>query len=296
MKPGSKAPTIIVGYDGRPESADAVALANTLARPLDGRVVIACVHFLDEGDAVAVALEQATIDVDDDIEVERVPVPARSVARGLHELAESRGAALVVLGAGRHGRVGGILLGSVVSKLLHGSPCAVAIAPRGFAQEAREPRVIAAALDLSPESELAVARAAEIALAARAALRVIAVVEPVEYGYAPVMGSHALSYAGESRKALDERIDRLVRELPAELRVDARVSRGNVCAHILGEATRGVDLLVMGSRGFGPVGAVLLGSVSARVVESAPCPVMVVPRGSHAAAAETEPEASAATA
>jgi len=39
-----------------------------------------------------------------------------------------------------------------------------------------------------------------------------------------------------------------------------------------------LDLLVMGSRGYGPMLGVLLGSVSRRVTTSADCPVLVVPR------------------
>lgn len=39
-----------------------------------------------------------------------------------------------------------------------------------------------------------------------------------------------------------------------------------------------VDLLVLGSRGYGPLTRVLLGSVSRRAAQDAPCPVLVVPR------------------
>jgi nucleotide-binding universal stress UspA family protein len=39
-----------------------------------------------------------------------------------------------------------------------------------------------------------------------------------------------------------------------------------------------LDLLVMGSRGYSPMLGVLLGSVSRRVITSADCPVLVVPR------------------
>jgi nucleotide-binding universal stress UspA family protein len=35
---------------------------------------------------------------------------------------------------------------------------------------------------------------------------------------------------------------------------------------------------VLGSRGFGPVMRLLIGSVSSRVIRKASCPVMVVPR------------------
>lgn len=108
------------------------------------------------------------------------------------------------------------------------------------------------------------------------------------------MGSYAVSNADDTKKALDVRVDQLVRDLPAELRVDGRVQRGNVCAHILGEATKGVDLLVMGSRGYGPLRSVLVGSVSARVIESAPCPVLVVPCGALVPDEEAQPAEAAA--
>jgi uncharacterized membrane protein YgaE (UPF0421/DUF939 family) len=44
--------------------------------------------------------------------------------------------------------------------------------------------------------------------------------------------------------------------------------------------TQNLGLLVLGSRGYGPVRSVLLGSVATRVISSAACPVMVVPRAS----------------
>ena len=52
-------------------------------------------------------------------------------------------------------------------------------------------------------------------------------------------------------------------------------------ADVLIERSHEVDLLVIGSRGYGPLRSVLLGGVSGRVIRDAACPVIVVPRGAE---------------
>ena len=37
-------------------------------------------------------------------------------------------------------------------------------------------------------------------------------------------------------------------------------------------------MLIVGSRSYGPLGAVLLGAVTRQLIHMAPCPLMVVPR------------------
>ena len=59
--------------------------------------------------------------------------------------------------------------------------------------------------------------------------------------------------------------------------VGGRVLEGDAAAE-LAAASAEVDLLVVGSRGYGPVRRVLLGSVSRELVRSAACPVVVLPR------------------
>ena len=43
----------------------------------------------------------------------------------------------------------------------------------------------------------------------------------------------------------------------------------------------GIDLLVLGSRGYGPVMRTMLGSVSTDLMRSAPCPLFVFTRGAR---------------
>ncbi|MGZ5314181.1 MAG: universal stress protein, partial [Solirubrobacterales bacterium] len=54
-------------------------------------------------------------------------------------------------------------------------------------------------------------------------------------------------------------------------------------AATLSEQGAELDLIVIGSRGYGPVRAALLGAVSAQLVRTAPCPVLVTPRASGGA-------------
>jgi nucleotide-binding universal stress UspA family protein len=42
----------------------------------------------------------------------------------------------------------------------------------------------------------------------------------------------------------------------------------------------GADIVVVGNRGYGPVAAIFLGSFTFRLLQIAPCPVLVVPTGS----------------
>jgi nucleotide-binding universal stress UspA family protein len=59
--------------------------------------------------------------------------------------------------------------------------------------------------------------------------------------------------------------------------VEARRFHGRPASVIVEQAARfRADLVVVGSRGLGPIRSMLLGSVSAEVVDHAPCPVLVV--------------------
>jgi nucleotide-binding universal stress UspA family protein len=63
--------------------------------------------------------------------------------------------------------------------------------------------------------------------------------------------------------------------------IDTRVVRGRPASALLEEANAlQPDLIVIGSRGHGPLATVLVGSVSTEVVDHAPCPVLVARRSS----------------
>jgi nucleotide-binding universal stress UspA family protein len=287
--------TIAVGFDGSPQSHDALALGADLARATRSRlaaVVVFPTDFLVDLnlDEFQDVLRREADEKLDDVPAEVLAgagvdlhtTVSRTDARGLHDAAEELGADMLVVGSSHRGGAGRVLLGSVGTRLLHGAPCAVAVAPSGYASlDSRDLRVILAAFDGSPESREAVARAADLAAAANATLRIVAVA-----GAASVGSAVAIAWAtydtmlADEKAFLERELDSLLAELPPELHADAHVVTGNPAIRILEEAEKGVDLLVAGSRGYGAVRRVMLGSVSAELLRTAPCAVLVAPRGS----------------
>ena len=80
------------------------------------------------------------------------------------------------------------------------------------------------------------------------------------------------------RPHLRDAIEALGNGVPVE--IDAFVEDP---ADVLIRVSENLDLLVCGSRGYGPLRAVLLGGVSRRLAADARCPVIVLPRGVEAA-------------
>ena len=61
---------------------------------------------------------------------------------------------------------------------------------------------------------------------------------------------------------------------------EMKMEHGEPAEAIVAESTTGGhDLVIVGSRGLGPVGRLMLGSVSTKVVDRSPCPVLVA--GEH---------------
>jgi len=81
-----------------------------------------------------------------------------------------------------------------------------------------------------------------------------------------------------------EALRRTMEQLNTAMPIEGVVRRGSPADEIVRCAIEiGAGLIVMGSRGWGEMHAVLLGSVSERVLHTAPCPVLIArPVGTHA--------------
>jgi nucleotide-binding universal stress UspA family protein len=296
--------TIIAGVDGRDGGRDAVALGAHLADLTGARLVLAHafpydVHpgrdahepyraaLLDEAMRV-LAADRAALSV----EAELTPLADSKPARGLHRLAADRAAGLIVVGSSHRGAVGRALLGDVATGVLHGAPCPVAVAPAGWAHSRRESGVIGVGYAATAECEAALRDAVALAAARGGSLRVMQVVEPPAllspgYAYAYDWSAIVAESRGEAEKALAAKVGTL--EVPAAAEVVVGLAREELEA-----LSTEVDLLVIGSRGYGPVRRVLLGSTGDWLSRHAACPVIVHPRGE--AAADDAPVVAAAAA
>jgi nucleotide-binding universal stress UspA family protein len=193
-----------------------------------------------------------------------------------------------VVGSARRGPVGRITHGSTAARLIPGAPCAVAVTPRGWYARGGL-RIIGVGYEESEEARAALRGAHALARRAGAKLRVITVVEPGPWIYAGTEartaerpGKDATAVEGEARVEAEEHARAVVAALAGDVPAEVDAFLGDP-AEVLIELSERLDLLVCGARGYGPLRAVLLGSVSRRVAGEARCPVIVLPRGVTAA-------------
>jgi len=214
-------------------------------------------------------------------------VPGASAARGLHELAERELAEAVVVGSSRRGGLGRTFPGSTGERLLHGSAAPVAMAPRGLREQPPPAvRTVAVAFLDTPDGHEALRFAAGVAERSGARLRLLTVVAPMAELFAPVIGRDAEeAFAARRREVAAHSLEQARANLPPGVEATAELLEGDVVDVLATIDRRDADLLVCGSRAYGPVRRVLLGGVSSRLLRRAACPLVVVPRRAEGVAA-----------
>ena len=280
---------VLIGVDGRQGGRDAIALARQLAER-EATITLAhvCTPILGRG--AVEALEWQRADAQTVLERERklAAVDAHLVVRdpfpvggGLHALAEEQQADLLVAGSTRHAFLGRVLMGDDCRAALDGAPCAIAIAPRGYALAAHRLKRIGVGYDASPESEHALNAARELARQEGGAIKVMWVVSLQNV-------REEKPIPADWPSAIDELIDRHAGYL-AGLHVHGVVTYGGPREE-LAQFGKNLDLLIVGSRGYGPTGRLAHGSVSRYLVGHATCPLLVLPRRAPAVAPPSEAE------
>ena len=136
------------------------------------------------------------------------------------------------------------------------------------------------AYDSSAGAEQALALGGAIRWPAGSTLHIVTVIEPPMLYLGPQMGGGTVlqpEIEGDITALAEKQISDGARRLQAGGRtVEGAVLRGRPATVLVEEAMRlGADLVICGSRGHGGISSLLLGSVSAEVVDHAPCPVLV---------------------
>ena len=282
---------LIIGYQATDEGRDALEFGGVLAETLAAMPLVATVMPWPEYLMGPKDLERA-LEVDTagifatardrlaHLDPETVAVANHSPAEALYRLAEDEQASLVVIGSTHRGMFGRVLLGSTGVSLLHGAPCGIAVAPRGYAKRSQRSLLrLGVAFDGSSEAWAALETGIGFAARLHASLTVLTVAEPPRYGYAASLsvltaGEYETYEQEDKRRILDGALARVPDGVP----VEGRLLNGPA-GPCLQDAAADLDLLVIGSRGYGPLRRTLLGSVAAGVMNSAECPVLVLPRG-----------------
>jgi nucleotide-binding universal stress UspA family protein len=189
--------------------------------------------------------------------VDTAALGAASAPRALHLAAVQLGAGLVVVPPG-----------TAAEHLLDGAPCAVAVVPTETGDDAARGvtfAAIAVGLVGTPEAEAAARGAELLARRAGARLRVLCAVRPGN---------------ADLRRRVEESASAVLPAepgVPIDIDVDDR-DPGDLLVAVSAE----VDVLVCGSRCYGPHPATLRGGVTRHVTAEAACPVIVIARSPDA--------------
>lgn len=297
--------TIVIGMDGKAGGQDALALARLLAEP-DSRLI--AVHaFPYEINPSRASLagyenelrEDAERDLCEwvaDPEIERRVVADTSPARALRFVAEETGAELIVVGSSHRGGIGRVLLGDVSRSVVHGSHCAVAVAPRDHSRQERPVRTVGtgytdgAAAGAAFEAAIALARRFE------AQLRVLTAITCPR----PLMASDAYAInwpAFRNEYEAGARAELAGATAGLDVPVICDVVE-DLPGHALVSLSQVADVMVVGSRGWGALRSIVVGSAGDRLMHHSHCPVILVPSPDHSdstASSTTETATSAIT-
>ena len=276
---------VLVGVDGRPNGRDAIALASQLIDP-DGKLTLAHVHSGELRVSHAISPEVVRRERESSKKLLEDQRAARKCRRRAHQhrvgnprsrsspAGRDQDADLLVVGSCSHGAFGRAMLGDDTRAALNGAPCAVAIASRGYAERAggavSQIAKVGVAYNASPESKGALALARELAARTSATVHALEVVSIPTY-----------AYTGIVPPAIGESIEVMVQEANGRMQALADVE-GRAVYGLAGEELAAfgdqVDILVVGSRGYGPVKRLVLGSTSDYLQRHARCSLLVLPR------------------
>jgi len=141
-------------------------------------------------------------------------------------------------------------------------------------------RKILVATDGSEHAQRALQYAEESALKWNSEILIVSVVPPISPLLVPTPGFNLEKYMSElenaHRNVLVEAVEDVKKKSP-EIKISTHLGKGRPADIIISVADKEkVDLIVMGSRGFGSISHLLLGSTSRYVVENCTKPILII--------------------
>jgi len=283
---------VLVGVDGSLNSRDAIALASRLTDS-DGKLTLAHVHpgslhplhaitpglVEEEREASQSLLERERGEAD--VQAELLSIVATAPGGGLHRQAEEQGADLLVVGSCSRGVFGRVMLGDDTRASLNGAPCAVAVAAKGYGEHPTPIAAVGVGYNGSPESRAALAIAQQVAEPTHASVHALEVVSIPTY-----------AFTGLIPPTIGEGVDIIISEASSRMR-ELEGAQGSAVYGLTGEELAAfgedLDILVVGSRSYGPVKRLVVGSTSDYLERHARCSLLILPRTAAASALEQEP-------
>ena len=284
---------LVIGYDGAPGGADALALGLGWARQLSVRAVIVTVYpgpapigpgrvdvewVADRRREAERLLDEALTVSSPATSVEFKAVGSGSASHGLHDVAEELGASLIVLGSQTERR---LLATSTGERVIAGAPCPVAMPPRGWRDRASHDlgRIVVAFVP-TPDGREALRVAAMLALRVGARLHLVTVVAgPAEVMSYRIGEDVDRMYVSAAKETFEQSIEQAISELASDITASGEVIVGDDPVEMLAAmANSSFDAFFVGSRGYGPIRRVLLGGVASRLLRRLDIPAVIVPR------------------
>ncbi|HKE78991.1 MAG TPA: universal stress protein [Solirubrobacteraceae bacterium] len=281
--------TIVAGCNGHERGRGAVSLAHAIATATGARLLLVGVlhnpplPFPTTYTGQHAELDSSLRAVRDELAPEAI-IRIRagmSPAHALRHVARFEEADLVVVGSRHRRRLQHIVESDHAMQVLHGARCAVAIAPDPLPPRPALRR-IGVGIDATPESAVALEMARDLARRTGAGLRLLAVADDGVggwVGYVPTpIDEQTLEDIVEQREGAAHTLVEERLALCEDVDAEGIVVVGNPAGELI-LASEGLDLLVLGSRRWGPVRRLALGTTSEHVIRHTACPVLVPPRG-----------------
>ena len=212
----------------------------------------------------------------------RVDVLDGPCARTVVEVAHDRGARVIVIGTGKHDSLGRFVYGERALQIVRLADRPVLVVPRGASSGTIHKAIVA--VDFSPVS-LRAARAVIPMLSDGSTLTLVHV-KPA----APAMDDHTGSWNKSNELRCDTLFRRFMKLLPVPpgITVETRLLWGDAAVALQQFAARSqADMLACGRRhSHSLIERFLVGSVSAALVRTVTCPILIAPESRDDTAAE----------